>query len=752
MRLKQRFQQLVNYRRWWPMSLALQIRLGLTLMVSLGTLATGALLAYNSTQVQLKTLHQLQAAQSRAVAERISTYLEDFQRKLGYLSRVTGLSELPVPVQRSLLEALIRHDSAYEMVAILDRSGQPVTFVATDPLFRPQNQNHTVAFSRAYRWAEDYVGWVESEQLHDRRVRWIMMSVPIRDRSEQISGVLLARVNLDFLDSVLSEAWSEEAGYTYLLDRRNVVLTVSDADPTTFAPINLELEGQHLAEHLDQAIAGEVTQYQGLKQAQVIGTVAPIPSSNSSGWRVVTELPLADAYAPLRDLILQMTLGAIAAGAAAGWLSWRLAHRAIHPLQLLTYEVIKLDRASFLQLHQHSHIDQLAATHDRHELGILARAFKDMAHRLGESFVALGRANEELEQRVLERTIELQRALDDLRHTQLQLIKTEKMSSVGQLVAGLAHEINNPVSFIFGNLAHARSYFEDIVELHQICIQELGYQSDEPMEQALAKLPERIREKWEEIEYDFILQDYPKLLQSMEYGAVRIRDLIRNLREFARLDEAEVKIVDLNASLESTLTILQNRLGPMPTRSCITLHRSLGELPAVTCYAGQLNQVFLQILSNAIDAMDLLPNDEQPQLWITTGCMDEAIVISIRDNGPGLDESAANKIFDPFFTTKPVGQGTGLGLSISYQIVVETHGGSLEAKNHHQGGAEFTITLPLDRLTQLARRTVPHEADADHDLAIDPREGLAQASANRVNSNSNTITTSPAATVGIPLI
>ena len=718
--LKRSVKQVIHRCHWQPRSLAFQIRLGLMLMAALGTLGTGGVLTYSSTRVQIETLNQLQAARSRAVAEQISTYLEDFQRKLGYLSRVTGLSELPLPVQKSLLEALVRHDSAYEMVAILDRSGKPQAMATTDPSWDLAEQGQSVAFSRAYRWAEDYVGWVESEQINNRRVRWIMLSVPIRDRSEQISGVLLARVNLDFLDSVLSTAWNGEAGYTYLVDRRNMVLTLSDADPTAFAPINLD--GQPLAAHLDGAIADEVMQYQGLKQSQVMGTVTAIPSSNSSGWRVVAELPLAEAYAPLRDLLVQMILGSIMAGLAAGWLSWRLAHRALYPLQLLTSEVAKFDRTS-LKFNQ-PNIDKLAATHDRNELGILARAFKDMANRLRDSFIALGKANEDLEQRVADRTIELQQALDDLRQTQLQLIKTEKMSSLGQLVAGLAHEINNPVSFIFGNLEHARSYFNDLAELHQICAQELGYQPDRSPEQSIANLPERVRQKWQEVDYDFIATDFPNLLSSMENGAVRIRDLIRNLRDFARLDEAEVKTVNLNSGLENTLTVLQNRLAPSPHRSCITIHRHLGDIPPIACYAGQINQVFLQLLSNAIDILDTIGPTVEPHLWITSRYDQERILISIRDNGSGIPTDILPNIFDPFFTTKPVGQGTGLGLSISYQIIVETHGGTLEAVNHPEGGAEFTIGLSIGCLAHLVRGKQSQSVDSTTPMDLEPSQPL----------------------------
>lgn len=699
------------------MSLALQIRVALVLLAVVGTLGVGSILAYSSTQVQIETLNQLQVARSRAISEQINTYLEDFQRKLGYLSRVTGLAELPLNVQKSLIEALIRHDSAYELVAILDRTGNPVTYVSPYRKEVLTNQSKNIAFSRAYQWAEDYISWVDLETMGDRRLRLITFSVPIRDRTDRVVGVLLARVNLDFLDSVVRDAWAGEAGYTYLIDARNVVLTISNADPKQFTPLNLDQTD--LANHLSKSMTGDVSRYQGLNRHDVMGTVTDIPSIN---WRVVAELPIADAYAPLRDLLVKMIAGSLISGAAAGWLSWRWAHRALYPLQLLTTEIAKLDRNS-LVMTSPTKIEHLTSKQAHNEIGILSRAFQDMAHRLRESFAALGRANEELEQRVLDRTTELQQALDDLKKTQIQLIQIEKMSSLGQLVAGLAHEINNPVSFIFGNLGHAQSYFQDLIDLQELCYQALESSGKEsakksanlsndspsnsssnlpsdlpdelPVGSLSVELLEMIQEKREEIDYDFLKKDFPRLLKSMENGAIRIRDLIQNLRDFARLDESEIKLVDLNSGLENTLVVLQNRLSPMPYRSCFNIHRDLAELPLIRCHPAQINQVFLQIISNAIDTIDASGGNTNPHLWLRSQVQGDRIIITIRDNGLGIPDAVLPKIFDPFFTTKPVGQGTGLGLSISHQIIVETHGGSLIAKNHPEGGAEFTIELPL---------------------------------------------------------
>lgn len=291
-----------------------------------------------------------------------------------------------------------------------------------------------------------------------------------------------------------------------------------------------------------------------------------------------------------------------------------------------------------------------------------------------------------------ERSQQLSEALQHLQTTQAQLIQSEKMSSLGQLVAGVAHEINNPVNFIHGNVYHARQYTEDLLSLADLY--ELHCQTAHPA----------IADKLEEIDLPFIRKDLPRLLSSMQVGADRIREIVRSLRIFSRLDEAEVKEVDIHEGIDSTLTILQNRLKARTGHPGIAVVREYGNLPAVECYAGQLNQVFMNLLSNAIDALDESINRRSPEalkadpptIWIRTerGTGDR-VVIHISDNGPGLSAIAEERIFNPFFTTKPVGQGTGLGLSISYQIVTETHHGSLRCVSQPGQGADFVIELPL---------------------------------------------------------
>jgi two-component system, NtrC family, sensor kinase len=287
--------------------------------------------------------------------------------------------------------------------------------------------------------------------------------------------------------------------------------------------------------------------------------------------------------------------------------------------------------------------------------------------------------------------IKLQQTLQELQQAQTQLVQSEKMSSLGQLVAGIAHEINNPVNFIYGNLVHAHEYINDLLKVVKV------YQQ---------YYPNPIFEVEKEIEandIDFLLQDLPKLLDSMKVGAERIRDIVLSLRVFSRLDESEIKGVDIHEGIDSTLMILGHRLKSKPGSPGIQVIKEYGDLPLVECYAGQMNQVFMNIISNAIDALEESlvscplsqgSFNENPIIRIHTQAIGKHIFIHIADNGPGIPQDLQKKIFDPFFTTKPVGVGTGMGLAISYQIIKEKHGGTLQYLSPSEGGSEFIITIP----------------------------------------------------------
>jgi two-component system, NtrC family, sensor kinase len=311
-----------------------------------------------------------------------------------------------------------------------------------------------------------------------------------------------------------------------------------------------------------------------------------------------------------------------------------------------------------------------------------------------------------------EKAQQLAVALQELQQTQMQLIQSEKMSSIGQMVAGVAHEINNPVNFIHGNLKHIGQYAQDLLGLVQC------YQQDYPQPTPA------VAAEIEAIDLAFLAGDLPKVLGSMRVGTDRIREIVLSLRNFSRLDEADFKTVDIHSGIDSTLLMLEHRLKPQIRR--LQVIKTYGDLPLVQCYPGQLNQVLMNLLVNAIDAVEeklqnsvCLVNDDAvatqyaatnlkrptilpdptftPTIEIHTETTDQTVVIRIKDNGCGIPEAVKAKLFDPFFTTKPVGKGTGLGLSISYQIVVERHHGQMTCQAEPGQGTEFVVAIPIQQ-------------------------------------------------------
>ena len=304
--------------------------------------------------------------------------------------------------------------------------------------------------------------------------------------------------------------------------------------------------------------------------------------------------------------------------------------------------------------------------------------------------VALKQAN--LLGKTREQAEQLTQTLKDLQKAQIQMIQSEKMASLGQLVAGIAHEINNPVGFIYGNLQQANQYTQELMK----CLKLYQQNYPQPVEEVQTYL--------KETEIEFLFEDIPSLFKSMQVGTDRIRDIVLSLRNFSRLDEAAVKEVDVHEGIDSTLMILQNRLKPEVNTVQIKIVKDYEALPKVNCYPGPLNQVFMNLLTNAIDALEEHNKQRTPQdikaspseIKISTSVIDKDwVTISIADNGPGIPAEIQDQIFNPFFTTKPVGKGTGLGLSISYQIITEKHDGKLYFNSTPGLGAEFVVEIPI---------------------------------------------------------
>lgn len=313
----------------------------------------------------------------------------------------------------------------------------------------------------------------------------------------------------------------------------------------------------------------------------------------------------------------------------------------------------------------------------------------------------LNRALEESVAREREKTAHLKTAMSELKRAQTQLVQSERMSSLGQLVSAVAYEVTNPINFIHGNLSYANEYSQKMIDLLQLY--EQHYPSPSP----------EIQAQIEAVELEFIVEDLPKLLGSMKVGANRIREIVQSLRNFSRIDEADIKPVDIHDGLDSALLILSNRLKPKPDRPAIHLIKEYGSLPLVECYAVQINQVFMNVLTNAIDALeDAFVNNnlsshcgdkEEPvkcgQIRIVTEICpgEKAVAVRIEDNGWGMTQTVRQKIFEPFFTTKPVGKGAGIGLTISHEIAVEQHGGKLTCISAPGEGTELIIEIPLNQ-------------------------------------------------------
>jgi len=348
-----------------------------------------------------------------------------------------------------------------------------------------------------------------------------------------------------------------------------------------------------------------------------------------------------------------------------------------HPIETVTHVASAIVKESNLE------IRTPVTTND--EVGSLATSLNQLVQWVDDSTQDLELARQTLEQRVDERTQELTQALRELQHSQAQLIQSEKMSSLGQMVAGIAHEINNPINFIYGNLDYAKRSINDLLILLEL------YRQEYPQPNAA------IQEQSEAMDLDFLIADMPKMLSSLKSGAERIQEVVLSLRNFCRLDEAQLKRADIHEGLENTLLLIAHRLQPN-----INLVKKYSQLPRIDCYPAQLNQAFINIISNAIDALEEVQGKAIPTIVIRSETIDNRwIRVSVWNNGTAIPGEVKDQIFDPFFTTKTVGKGTGMGLAICYQIV-KKHQGKIEVTSEPEKGTEFTITLPIQTEQEIA--------------------------------------------------
>ena len=609
---------------------------------------------------------------------------------------------------RDVYDGLLVLDSQGRILAVntVDRSGSPLPSEALEQILGgnikdfPEEQG---LFSRSISGHSSHQDWYASrlvERLYDRQREDIShqynigFSEPISNpTTHEIVGVWMNILNWDSFQTMLDNVEADLAhldmrtGYAFLFAKdANTVIghkyranrpLAPDARPYQLAFSNLY--GMKLIENLglrnlhDSVLRKDRNfAYEFPKGSRKISGFAPIDDT-AFGWIVGVGIDGADIFRPINRLTWWLAGVTLALATLVIVFTYMIAHGITVPLKNMIRSAQTIAQGS---------LNQRVQVHTWDEVGVLGSTFNDMARALEAREHQLQELNKNLERMVRQRTFELEKSHDalkqaylDLQSTQEQLVQTEKMASLGQLVAGIAHEIKNPLNFIYGNTGFLADYTTKIQTLIE------AFESLPSLSQEDRAEMERLKV---ECNYSFIREDLQTLVENFSEGARRINTIVSDLRSFSRMDTDSISEVDVHASLEMSLNLLRNQY-----KNRITIHKDYGNLPKIQGYSGKLNQVFMNLLSNAFHAVKAVGD-----VWIRTRPSNGSVEVEIEDNGVGIPKEHLNRIFEPFFSTKPIGQGTGLGLSISYGIV-EQHHGKIQVTSAPDKGSTFTVHLPI---------------------------------------------------------
>ncbi|MEM9149241.1 MAG: ATP-binding protein [Cyanobacteria bacterium P01_F01_bin.3] len=631
-------------------SLPLRISFPFMLMFLGGWALGGALIGQYFSSKMEETQQEQSAELASLVKREVDRELYNLRRSARLMARDEAMVEGVAQSSPSLVrQEILPMNTILKTDFVTVFGSERQTLVDTKQIaFQSLELNHNAAIDLALTGSD--ISTIVGTSGHT--APFVIGTAPIKNEQGVVGGIILGTALSDDLLSQINESIQEQI----------VVIDDGQIVASTFPLEDDSLEWQ---------ASGEVSRKIMLAGEPFLAQTIFLDGLDGERFELallISRMSLIRSQQAVWTFILWLASAGALVTAVVGYV---IARRIARPIQAMTEVTSKVVADNNFELQM--------PVQRQDEIGILSTSVNQLIQWVGDYTDQLELSAQTLEDRVKQRTQELSEALRELRETQTQLIQTEKMSSLGQMVAGIAHEINNPISFIQGNIKPLRTYFEDISELFDT------YDKEYPSP------TEAVVDKREEIDFEFLLEDVAKILASMKMGTERVRDIVVSLRNFSRLDESTIKDVDLSEGLNSTLLILNHRI-----KQGVKVIKDYAPLPPVMCSPAQLNQVFTNIIANALDAMFDADSPTKELLISTRVFDDERVQVGIKDTGPGMPDEIIAKIFDPFFTTKPVGKGTGLGLGICYKIV-QQHRGTLIVNSEVGSGTEFLITLPKRR-------------------------------------------------------